>query len=78
MRRLHRGELGWYARRAVVIALEDACNVLDRIPARDSATGRWCSGGWGCHYLRLSEASWRLDEHWSTGVWLPDRCTPSR
>ena len=44
----------------IVIALEQLCGVLDRVP-----------GQWGCRW-GLAELSTRLDDRWGTGVW--DAC----
>lgn len=55
-------------KRFVVAMLERACTCLDAIP-RYTAGRWWRYGDWGCQ-LRLSKASFILDERWhGTGYW---------
>lgn len=56
-------------RRAIVIALERLCGLLDRIPVYSA--GEWRMACWGCYPLHLSRTSAELDERWGTDVWKP-------
>jgi hypothetical protein len=58
-------------RRAIVVTLEWACGWLDKLPNMCRYEGSWhiSAGCWGCHPLRLSLLSARLDERWQTNVW---------
>ena len=58
-------------KKAIVIALEKACGLLDQVPVPYRHEGRLHLGGGalGCYWFRLAARSAQLDERWGTGVW---------
>jgi hypothetical protein len=55
-------------KRAIVVGLERACTLLDRVPHWNRTDRAWYPSCLGC-VLGLAALSDRLDEHWGTRVW---------